>query len=323
MKRIGVLTSGGDAPGMNACIRAVVRTGLARDVEVYGIRQGYAGLLENNIALMDRQSVANIVHTGGTVLGTSRSEEFKTPEGRAKAIQILKDRGIEGLILIGGDGTFRGGTLLQEEGDIAVVGVPGTIDNDVYGTDYTIGFDTAVATALDAIDKIRDTAESAERIFLVEVMGRNSGFIALETAIAGGASEMLIPEVPESLDDVCLRLEENSVRGKRSAIVVVAEGNVHGRAYQVAEKIRVKIGVEPRVAILGHVQRGGVPSSDDRILASRLGVSAVDALMKGHRGVMVGIVNRHVELTPLAETWSKKKDLNEEGMVQLFRLLST
>lgn len=323
MKRIGVLTSGGDAPGMNACIRAVVRTGLVRDVEVYGIRQGFVGLLENNIALMDRQSVANIVHTGGTVLGTSRSEEFKTSEGRAKAVQILKDRSIEGLILIGGDGTFRGGTLLQEESDIAVVGVPGTIDNDVYGTDYTIGFDTAVATALDAIDKIRDTAESAERIFLVEVMGRNSGFIALETAIAGGASEMLIPEVPENLDDICLRLEENSVRGKRSAIVVVAEGNVHGRAYQVAEKIRVKIGVEPRVAILGHVQRGGVPSSDDRILASRLGVSAVDALIEGHRGVMVGVVNRRVELTPLVETWSKKKDLNDQGMVQLFRLLST
>ena len=229
MKRIGVLTSGGDAPGMNACIRAVVRASLSHGLEVYGIRQGFAGLIANEVEPIDRRTVANIIHTGGTILGTSRSEEFKTQESRARAIRILKAHGIEGLIIIGGDGSFHGGSLLQEEGDVAVIGVPGTIDNDVYGTDYSIGFDTAVETALEAIDKIRDTAESHERVFLVEVMGRSTGFIALETALAGGASEILVPEDPESLEDICRRLEENTIRGKRSAIVVVAEGNVHGR----------------------------------------------------------------------------------------------
>jgi 6-phosphofructokinase 1 len=322
MKRIGVLTSGGDAAGMNACIRAIVRTGLARGLEVYGIQRGYTGMIGGDMQPLDRRAVANIIQTGGTVLGTSRSEEFKTKEGRAKAVRQLEEGGIEGLVLIGGDGTFRGGTLLQEECGIPVVGIPGTIDNDVYGTDYTIGFDTAVATALDAIDKIRDTAQSQERLFFVEVMGRHTGFITLAVAIAGGAEEMIIPEDPETLDDICHRLEESFKWGKRSAIVVVCEAGQPGRTVGIAEDVSKRLNTPARAVVLGHIQRGGMPTSRDRILASRLGVGAVDALLDGERGVMVGEVDRRVVLTPMAETWSKKKDLDDVGLVKLFRLLS-
>jgi len=223
MKRIAILTSGGDAPGMNACIRAAARTALASGLEIFGVRRGYAGLVRGDMAPIDRRTVYNIIHMGGTILETARCPEFETSEGRAMAINFLEQAEIEGLILIGGDGTFRGGTLLAKESDISIVGIPGTIDNDVYGTDYSIGFDTAINCAVEAIDRVRDTALSHERLFFVEVMGHHTGFIALESGIAGGAEEMLIPEALTSVDELCLRLEKSFKQGKKSAIVVVAE----------------------------------------------------------------------------------------------------
>jgi len=321
MKKIGILTSGGDAPGMNACTRAAVRAALANNLEIFGIMWGYAGLIRGDIMPLDRRAVANIIHQGGTVLGTARSEEFRTKEGRAKAIKTLQDEGIEGLILIGGDGTFRGGTLLSQECGVSVVGIPGTIDNDCYGTDYTIGFDTAINTALEAIDRIRDTATAHDRLFFVEVMGRNTGFIALESGIAGGAEEFLIPEVPISVEELCQRLEENFKRGKRSSIIVIAERNQPGVSFQIAQEVKTKAGFDSRVCILGHIQRGGAPTARDRVLASRLGVAAVQALVDGKGGNMVGEINREINSTPLKDTWEKKKALHP-GLTDLLKILS-
>jgi 6-phosphofructokinase 1 len=312
MERIGILSSGGDAPGMNACIRAAVRAALASDLEIFGIRRGYAGLIRGEMELLDRRTVANIIHKGGTILGTARSPEFMTSQGRAMAVENLEKRGIEGLILIGGDGTFRGGTVLSQECGVSIIGVPGTIDNDVYGTDYTIGFDSAVNCALEAIDRIRDTALSHERLFFMEVMGRHTGFIALESGIAGGAEELLIPEVPLSVDELCSRLEKSFKGEKKSAIVVVAETEQPGDSFRIAQEVRDKLGFDSRVCILGHLQRGGSPTARDRVLAGKLGIAAVQALAAGKSGYMVGEINWRVAYTPLQDTWEKEKELNVE-----------
>ena len=321
MKKIGILTSGGDAPGMNACVRAAARAVLANGLEIFGVRWGYAGLIRGDITPLNRRAVANIIHQGGTILGTARSEEFRTKEGRAKAIEMLQDTGIEGLILIGGDGTFRGGTLLSQECGVSVIGIPGTIDNDCYGTDYTIGFDTAINTALEAIDRIRDTATAHDRLFFVEVMGHHTGFIALESGIAGGVEEFLIPEVPMTVDELSQRLEENFKVGKRSAIVVVAEAERPGESFHIAQEVRDRTGVDSRVCILGHIQRGGAPTARDRVLASRLGAAAVQALIDGKGGYMVGEINREIAYTPLKDTWERKKAL-PTGLTDLLKILS-
>jgi 6-phosphofructokinase 1 len=310
MKRIGVLTSGGDAPGMNACIRAVVRCGVSRKFEVVGIRRGYCGVLEEDFAKLGSRSVSNIVQRGGTVLETARCEEMKTEEGIKKANEVLHREGIEGLITIGGDGTFRGAVALAEAGNVKVIGVPGTIDNDVYGTDDAIGFDTATNTALDAIDKIRDTAGSLHRLFFVEVMGKSRGFIALEVGIAGGAEDILIPEVDTEVEQLSLSIRRSVKKGKRSSIVIVAEGDDAGGAFSIAQQVWERLKLEYRVCVLGHVQRGGSPTARDRVLASKLGAAAVNALAKNMTGYMVGELKGEIAFTPLRDTWQKKKKLD-------------
>lgn len=308
MRRIGVLTSGGDAPGMNAAIRAVVRHALGRGLEVIGIRRGYTGLLAGELQPMTRAGVANVLQRGGTILGTSRCDEFCTPAGRAQASGVLRTSSIDGLVVIGGDGTLEGATLLASEHGTVVAGVPGTIDNDIYGSDYTIGFDTAVNTALEAIDRIRDTAASHERLFLVEVMGRTSGEIALGVGVAGGAEDVLIPEIPTDLATLGAELRQSWERGKRSSIVVVAESGEQGRAFALAEHIRRLTGLEPRVCVLGHLQRGGTPTARDRILASRLGAAAVDILLDGG-GMMAGEACGTVVRVPLRDAWERRRSL--------------
>ena len=321
IKHIGVLTSGGDAPGMNAAIRAVVRTALFRNLKVTGIMQGYSGLINGNFEELTAKSVGNILQRGGTILKTGRSKEFHKPEFRQKAADHLKAKGIDALICIGGDGTYKGASVFNEEHKIPVIGVPGTIDNDIFGTDYTIGFDTAVNTALDAIDKIRDTAFSHDRLFVVEVMGRDSGFIALNVGLAGGAEEIFIPESPLNIDSVIDHIQKSMQRGKMSSILVTAEGQKPGRAYDLAEAIRKKSGFESKVCILGHLQRGGSPTAQDRILASRLGASAVEALLHGHSGVMIGIQNDQIVTLPLADVVTKHKSVRLE-LMQLTQILS-
>ena len=306
MRRLGVLTSGGDAPGMNAAIRAVTRHALGRGLEVIGIRRGYAGLLAFEVEPLTRASVANVIQRGGTMLGTARCEEFREREGRARAASVLRQAGIEGVILIGGEGTFHGGSLLGEEHGVTVVGVPGTIDNDVWGTDVTIGFDTAVNTALEAIDRIRDTALSHERLFLVEVMGRTCPDIALCVGLAGGAEDVLLADAAEDIARLGEELERSWERGKRWSIVVVAEAGEPEHAFRLARELGRHRGLEPRVCVLGHVQRGGSPTARDRILAARLGVAAVDALCDGG-GVMVGEVGTQVVRVPLRDTWSRPR----------------
>jgi 6-phosphofructokinase 1 len=321
MKRIGVLTSGGDAPGMNACIRAVVRCGASHRLEVVGIRRGYCGILEEDFVKLDRRSVANIIHRGGTFLETARCEEMKTEGGIRKANRILKQEGIEGLITIGGDGTFRGATILAKAGKVKVIGVPCTIDNDVYGTDYTVGFDSAVNTALDAIDKIRDTAGSLQRPFFIEVMGRCRGFIALEVGIAGGAEDILIPEIETKIEQLCLDIRRSFKRGKKSSIVIVAEGDEAGRAFSIAQQVWERLRLEYRICVLGHVQRGGSPTARDRVLASKLGAAAVDALVKGMSGYMVGELKGEIAFTALKETWEKSKELDSD-LLRLVKVLA-
>jgi 6-phosphofructokinase 1 len=321
MKKIGILTSGGDAPGMNACIRAAVRTALADGIEVVGIRRGYNGLIRGDFFPLDRNAIFNIIHRGGTILETSRCDEFETIEGRKRAAEAVRKAGIEGLILVGGDGTFHGGSLLAEEQGIAVTGVPATIDNDVYGTDYTVGFDTAINCALEAIDRVRDTAISMERLFFIEVMGRNTGFIALESGIAGGAEEMLIPEDMMNADELSSRLHESFRAGKQSAIVVVAEAGHPGWSFRLAREVFQKTGIESRVCVLGHVQRGGTPTARDRILGSMLGSLAVKALLEGRaQSVASELGGRHV-CVPMVETWKRRKELSGP-MVVLDKLLS-
>jgi len=321
MKRIGVLTSGGDAPGMNACIRAVVRYGVSRKLEVVGIHQGYHGLLEGDFIKLGSRSVANIIYRGGTLLETARCEEMKTQAGIRKANEILQREGIEGLITIGGDGTLRGATALAEATNVKVISIPSTIDNDVYGTDYTIGFDTAINTALDAIDKIRDTAGSLQRLFFIEVMGRSRGFIALEVGIAGGAEDILIPEVETKIEQLCLDIKSSFKRGKKSSIVIVAEGDEAGGAFSIAQQVWERLKLEYRICVLGHIQRGGSPTARDRVLASKLGAAAVDALVKGMSGYMVGELKGEIAFTPLRETWEKRKEL-DSNLLRLVKVLA-
>lgn len=323
MKRIAVFTSGGDAPGMNACIRAVVRGSVYHGIEVFGIRRGYNGMINGDIFQMTSHSVSNIVQRGGTILKSARSKEFMTVEGRKKAYDQLQKFGIEGLIAIGGNGTFTGATIFYDEYGIPTVGAPGTIDNDLYGTDYTIGFDTAVNTALEAIDKIRDTADSHDRIFFIEVMGRDSGYIAIQSGIAGGAEMVMVPEVLTPITEVVNVLKQGWSRQKSSSIIVVAEGEEEGNAVVVAEKIRKQVDpeIDIRVTTLGHIQRGGIPTAYDRILASRLGLGALEGLMDGHKNEMAGVVNNELVYTPFRDTIRLPKPINQD-LLRMVKILS-
>ena len=323
MKRIAVFTSGGDAPGMNACIRAVVRGACYHGIDVFGIRRGYNGMINGDIFQMSSHSVSNIVQRGGTILKSARSKEFMTYEGRQKAFEQLQKFGIEGLIAIGGNGTFTGATLFFDEFGIPTVGAPGTIDNDLFGTDYTIGFDTAVNTAMEAIDKIRDTADSHDRIFFIEVMGRDSGYIAIQSGIAGGAELVMVPEVLTPISEVVETLKAGWSRQKSSSIIIVAEGEEEGNAGEISEKIRKKVqsDIDMRVTTLGHIQRGGVPTAYDRILASRLGLGALEGLMNGQQNVMAGVVNNELVYTPFKDTIRLPKPISED-LLRMVKILS-
>ena len=312
MKKIGVFTSGGDAPGMNACIRAVVRSALKRGLEVAGIYRGYQGLIEGEIKNMDSHSVSSIINTGGTILRSARSKDFMTPEGRKLAYQNLKSAGIDGIVAIGGDGTFTGADIFMNEfPDIKIVGCPGTIDNDLAGTDHTIGFDTAINTAMEAIDKIKDTANAHDRLFFVEVMGRDAGYIAMAAGIATGAEAVLVPEHKTNLVDLVKVLQNAHDRKKNSSIVVVAEGDEAGGAYQIADYVKSKLDIfEIKVSILGHIQRGGSPTCLERVRASRMGVAATDALLEGRSGVMIGIINNEIAYTPFENAIKKAGDIS-------------
>jgi len=324
MKKIAVFTSGGDAPGMNACIRAVVRGAIYHGIEVFGIRRGYNGMISGDIIPMSSQSVSNIVQRGGTILKSARSKEFMTPEGRKKAYENLMSNGIEGLVAIGGNGTFTGAEVFFNEYQLPTVGCPGTIDNDLYGTDYTIGFDTAVNTSLEAIDKIRDTADSHDRIFFIEVMGRDSGYIAIQSGIGGGAEIVMVPETHTPIKKVVSTLREGWTRSKSSSIVVVAEGDEEGHAAEIAGKIKEQIGdkLDIRVTTLGHIQRGGSPTCFDRLIASRMGYSAVECLTDGRHNVFVGIVNNKMHYIPLNEAVKKKQRISEEWL-RIVKILAT
>lgn len=326
MKRIGVLTSGGDAPGMNAAIRSVVRFATHNKIEVIGIMRGYAGLINEELKEFNRRSVSNIINRGGTILKTARCEEFVTEEGQQRAVEVIKKNKIDALILIGGDGTYRGGIDLTKKWRIPCIGVPGTIDNDLNGTDSTIGSDTAVNTALEAIDKIRDTATSMERIFIVEVMGRESGFIALQVAVGSGAEEVLIPERKFDFQDMCQEIVEGNIRGKISWIIIVAEGTrlADGQATnaeEIAKRITEITDLESRVVVLGHVQRGGTPTARDRILAARLGAQAVELLIKGETDKAVGVISDNINVVDL-EFAVTKKELKVDSLYQLIKILT-
>ncbi|WP_018126282.1 6-phosphofructokinase [Balneola vulgaris] len=321
IKNIGVLTSGGDSPGMNAAVRAVVRSATKSGIEVLGIKHGYRGLISGEIELMDTHSVSNIIQKGGTILKSARSDEFRTKEGRAKAAKNIKKHGIDALVTIGGDGTFTGANILSEEHGVNVVGVPATIDNDIIGTDETIGYDTALNTALEAMDKIRDTADAHERMFLVEVMGRDSGFIALLTGIAGGAELVLLPEELTDVKEVKAQLNSMLENQVRSSLIVVAEGDEIGGAIKLAEQLKGDFDkYDMRVCILGHIQRGGSPTARDRVNASRMGAEAVKVLLEGHSDVMVGVVNNQTKITPIRVAVSRKKEL-DQGLLELARIL--
>jgi 6-phosphofructokinase 1 len=322
MKTIGVYTSGGDAPGMNACVRAVVRTAIYNGFKVKGIKRGYEGMIANDIINLDRQSVANIIQRGGTFLKTARSQAFMTEEGRKLAYNNLKQHDIDALVCIGGNGSYTGAMKFNEEFGIPCVGLPGTIDNDLYGTDFTIGYDTAINTALDSIDRIRDTAHSHERVFIVEVMGRHSGFIALDVAIAGGAEGALIPEDLGDWDKVIEHFNKPGRRKKSFSIIVVAEGDEQGGALILEKKLAdLYPDLKIRSTILGHVQRGGSPSARDRILASRLGAEAVRALVKGEKAVTVGIISDKVVYTPFEKAINGKK-IPSRDMIELAQILA-
>lgn len=319
MQRIGVLTSGGDASGMNSCVRAVVRKAIYHGLEVIGIRRGYSGFIEADMAPMNLSSVADIIGRGGTILHTARSERFRTKEGRALAWENIQRFGIQGLVVIGGDGSFAGASTLHNEYGLPIIGVPGTIDNDIAGTDYTIGFDTAVNNVVDAINKIRDTATSHERTFVIEVMGRNSGNIALAAGLAGGAESILIPEIPFDVQDICGKLLKGIKRGKLHSVILVAEGAAS--AIEIGKQIKDQTGFDTKVTILGHLQRGGIPTSFDRILAARLGAKAVELLMAGETNKMVGMLSGEIVATNLSEVIGKPSPINKE-MYDLARILS-
>jgi len=319
-RRIAVLASGGDAPGMNACLRAVVRAGCDAGMEILGVRRGFSGLIAGEMSALGRRDVGNIIQRGGIVLGTSRCEELHTPEGRSKAARSLREAGVDALVVMGGDGSFRGAWALVQETGACCLGIPATIDNDVYGTDFSLGFDTAVNTALESIDRIRDTADSLERPFFVEVMGRSSGAIALEVGLAGGAQDVVVPETPTNVEELCAGLQEGFRRGRRSGIIVVAEGDEAGGAFILAREVGRCINTEYRVVVLGHVQRGGAPTARDRVLGAKLGAAAVDALVAGEENVMVGEVGGRVTLTPLREVSERVKQTDEALLHLVHRL---
>ena len=322
MKRVAVLTSGGDAPGMNACIRAIVRAGIYNGLEMIGVRRGYDGLIEGDFLPMDSHSVSNIIQRGGTILKTSRSERFRTEEGLNAAKRQLEENNIDGLVLIGGDGTFRGGLAFSLHTNIPCMGAPGTIDNDLFGTDYTIGFDTALNTVIDAVDKIRDTAASHNRLFFIEVMGRDAGFIALNSGVGSGAEDILIPESKTDITEVIKRLEDGWKRHKSSCIIIVAEGDKEGGAFEIARKVKEKFDhYDTRVTVIGHMQRGGSPTCFDRILASRLGVAALEGLINGRKNEMAGVVHGQITYTPFTQTRKHNVDINE-GLLRIAHILS-
>ena len=321
--KIGVLTSGGDAPGMNAAIRAVVRTGIYHGLEIFGIMRGYQGMMEDDIFRMDSRSVANIIQRGGTILKTARCMDFYEPEGRKKAYENLKRRGINGLVVIGGDGSFRGAQKFSQEYDIPCVGLAGTIDKDIHGTDFTIGFDTAVNTAVEAIDKVRDTMDAHDRIFIIEVMGRDAGYIALHSGIATGAENILIPERKTNINDIVNSLLEKERRKKLVNLIVVAEGDEFGGAAEVEKVLKDKLpNAEIRVCILGHIQRGGSPSCLDRVIASRMGFHAVECLLEGRHNVFVGILNNKMHYIPLADAVKNKGKISDEW-VRIVKILAS
>ena len=323
IKRIGVLTSGGDAPGMNAAVRAVVRASSYFSVECVAIYKGYQGLIDDETKLMNARSVNNIINKGGTILKSARCIEFRTPEGRKKAYETIKKHTIDALIVIGGDGSFTGAMIFHSEFNFPVIGIPGTIDNDIHGTTHTIGFDTALNTVIDAIDKIRDTAISHNRLFFVEVMGRDAGHIALNTGIGAGAEEILVPEEDMGLDRLLESLKRSEKTGKSSSIVVIAEGDKTGKnVFEIAEYVEKNLPYyEVRVSVLGHMQRGGSPSCFDRVLASRMGVHAVESLLKGVSNVMVGIDNSQMILTPLESSIKGKTKINK-NLIRVSDILS-
>ncbi|MGM8213579.1 6-phosphofructokinase [Virgibacillus sp. W0430] len=318
MKRIAVLTSGGDAPGMNASIRAVVRKAIYHSIEVFGVYNGYQGLIEGNMQKMELGSVGDIIHRGGTILRSARCEQFVTDEGQWKAIEQLKKNKVDGLIVIGGDGSIRGAQKLTEKGFLCI-GIPATIDNDIAGTDFTIGFDTALNTIIEAIDKIRDTATSHERTYIIEVMGRDAGDLALWSGLADGAESILIPEYTESFEEVIDRLQRGHERGKRHSIIILAEGV--GSGFNYGKRIQEATNMETRVTVLGYIQRGGSPTAADRVLASRLGAKAVDLLLNGKNGRMVGLQHNAVIDHPILQVLEKENQLNKE-MYELSKELS-
>lgn len=321
MKKIAVLTSGGDAPGMNACIRAVVRTAIYHKIEVAGIMHGYNGLIRNEFIALGAKSVANIIQRGGTIIKTARSQEFMTLEGRQKAADNLHKNGVDGLIVIGGDGSFKGALELGKICDVPVVGCPGTIDNDLVGTDFTIGYDTAINTVVEAVDKIRDTAESHDRLFFVEVMGRDAGLIALRSGIGAGAEAILMPETRTDLEDLIKRLEGGR-KNKVSKIIIVAEGDEAGGAFIIAEQVKARLPYyDTRITVLGHIQRGGNPTAMDRVNSSRMGFAAVEALIAGEKGVMIGIVDKKIIYTPFEKAVKHKQGLDTE-LVRMLKILS-
>lgn len=324
IKKIGVITSGGDAPGMNAAIRAVVRACAHYKVKCVGFYRGYQGIIEGDYIEMDARSVKNIISKGGTILKSARSTEFRTEEGRKKAYESLKKAEVDGLILIGGDGTFTGGVVFGKEHDIPFIGIPGTIDNDIAGTTYTIGYDTALNTVVDAIDKIRDTASSHNRLFFIEVMGRDAGFIALNTGVGAGAEEILIPEEDLGLERLLESLKRSRRSGKTSSIVVVSEGDKIGKnVFELAEYVTQNLpDYEARVSVLGHMQRGGSPSCFDRVLASRMGVKAVEELLDGNTDVMVGWENNEIITTSIEDAIKSSHDISRE-LLRISDILST
>ncbi len=322
IKKIGVLTSGGDAPGMNAAIRAVVRTGIYSGLSVYGIKRGYQGMIEGDIFEMKTTDVSNIIQRGGTILKTARSKEFMTEEGMKKSYDQIRKHGIEGLVLIGGDGTFRGANVFFEKYIIPAIGIPGTIDKDLIGSDSTIGFDTAVNTAMEAIDKIRDTAEAHDRVFIIEVMGRDAGYIALNSGIAGGAEDILIPEEITNINEVLNRIENDERRKKTVHLIVVAEGDDFGGARELHAAISERMPLlDVRTCILGHIQRGGSPTASDRVLASRLGHAAVMALIEGKTQFMAGVKNNEIVFTPFNKV-AKGSDPISKDILSLISILS-
>lgn len=322
IKRLGVFTSGGDAPGMNAAIRAVVRTASYHGLHIFGIYRGYEGMIDGQIERLDKGNVGHIIQRGGTVLKTARSERFRTKEGRQSAFDSLAVHDIDALIAIGGNGTFTGAKIFYEEFGIPVIGIPGTIDNDLFGTDLTIGFDTAVNTAIEAVDKIRDTADSHNRLFFVEVMGRDTGYIALNTGIGSGAGAILIPESKVDVEDLMRHLEKTAKRQKLFSLVIVAEGNENGSAQELSQQIKTKFPeYDTKVTIIGHMQRGGAPSAQDRMIASRMGYKAVEAILSGEKNKMVGIENNQMVLVSFEDAITKSKAIDHD-LLRMAEILS-